>query len=109
MKIRIRMKQKYLLDECVCENIGLAGSDFISSVDVLGRGASDEKVWNLVKKTNSMLVTNDKRFLCDALSNNKPVWYYEKGIIIRPKIIKDSKYSDVISYYSQKTGEIVIP
>ena len=61
------MKQKYLLDECVCENIELGGSDFIRSVDVLGKGASDDKVWNLVKKTNSMLVTNDKKFLCDVL------------------------------------------
>jgi len=109
MKIQIRMKQKYLLDECVCENIGLGGSDFIRSVDVLGTGASDAKVWKLVKKTNSMLVTNDKRFLFDALSNNKPVWYYAKGIIIRPRITKNYKYSDVISHYSEKTGEIVIP
>ncbi len=99
---------KFILDECINKKSGL-GDDFISSTDVLGYGASDKEVFELVKDTNSILVSNDKRFILDALVENKPVWYQEKGILIKPVIEKDLKYSDVLTFYCQKTKEIVIP
>jgi len=99
---------KFILDECVDKNTSL-GDDFISSVDVLGRGASDKEVLKLANDTKTTLVTNDRQFILDALIENKSVWYQEKGILIKPVIQSDLKYSDVLTYYCQKTKKIVIP
>jgi len=99
---------KFLLDECVSKNTAL-GDDFIQSIDVLGEGASDKEVFKLVKDTKTILVSNDKRFILEALVENKSVWYQEKGILIKPVIHRDLKYNDVLTYYCQKTKQIVIP
>jgi len=99
---------KFLLDECIVKKSGL-GDDFISSVDVLGRGASDKEVFKLANDTKTILVTNDRQFILNALTENKPVWYQEKGILIKPVIQRDLKYQDVLTFYCQKTKQIVIP
>ena len=99
---------KFVLDECIDKNFSL-GDDFISSTDVLGHGASDKEVFKLAKETNSILVTDDQKFMLHALRNNKPVWDYSRGRLITPVIDNDLKYSDVLTHYIQKTGNIIIP
>ncbi len=103
------MKPKFLIDECISKRLCVGDSDFIKSVDILGEGASDRKVFDVVKDTNTILVSDDKRFLFNALANNRTVWYHKEGILIKPVIQKDTKYSDVLTFYLQKTNEIVIP
>jgi len=100
---------KIILDECIGKSICVGDSDFIQSVDAVGRGASDKQVWKLVEKTDSILATDDQRLMLHALRNNKPVWDYTNGRLITPVIDNDPKYSDVLTFYCQKTKKIVIP
>ena len=100
---------KIILDECLGKSICVGNSDFINSVDAVGRGASDKQVWKLLEKTDSILATDDQKFMLHALRNNKPVWDYKNGRLITPVIDNDLKYSDVLTHYTQKTGNIVIP
>jgi len=100
---------KIVLDECIGKSICVGDSDFINSVDAVGRGASDKQVWKLLEKTDSILVTDDLKFMLYALRNNKPVWDYKRGRLITPTIDNDPKYHDVLTFYCQKTKQIVIP
>jgi len=101
------MKPKYLLDENVsCKKDTIVDSDSIRAVDILGRGASDDQVLELAQKTKTIIITNDKRFIVQALGDLRPVVDYNRGILITPKV---EKYTDMITAYLQKTKGIVIP
>jgi len=56
-----------------------------------------------------MNMSDDKKLMLHALRNNKPVWDIRHGRLITPKIDNDLKYADVLTFYCQKTSQIVVP
>jgi len=70
------------------------------------KGASDNQVFELAKKTNTILVTRDKQFILYMLGNHNPVVDYNGGVLITPKI---EKYIDFRTDYILRNREIVIP
>lgn len=104
------MKPKYLLDECVSAKVGFFDNVFAQSVDLIGRGASDQEVLKLSKSLKIPIKTSDKRFALSILLENEPVLYKceNKTTMIIPKIINDPRFSDPVTYYLLKTQSVVI-
>ena len=69
---------KYVVDECVSINWPNehSSSNFIKSIDVVGCGATDNKVLSLVGRLKRGLVTADRRFAMRAVWDNKAVIYH---------------------------------
>ena len=102
---------KYLYDECVsCRDV-FEGRNFIQSIDVVGKGATDEKVGDYAVKNNMLLITSDIKFALNMLIQSKPVIFKNGGdyTLIKPKTEKSRKYSDPITNYLLENDQVVIP
>jgi len=84
---------------------------FVHSIDIIGRGATDKQVFELVKKYNAGLITFDKRFALSTLEDGYPVVLPNgtESTLIKPIIEKSPKYSDPLTYYAMENDQIVIP
>jgi len=47
------MRRQFMLDECVSAKKDFDGKYFVQSVDVVGRGATDDEVFEVAKKTKT--------------------------------------------------------
>ncbi len=106
----------YVIDECVStrtkEHLRIKNvKDFVHSIDVIGRGATDEQVFELVKKKKAGLVTFDKRFALSVLQSGYSVIlpYGNDSTLIKPTIDKSPKYSDPLTYHILETDAVVRP
>ena len=104
---------KFLLDESItCRNTVPGFSSFFNSVDILGQGASDDKIFQYAKKNDLIVVTKDKRFALDMIvSGNKTVYVTDKyqSTLVNPSIDVNPKYHSPITYYLQEHEEIILP
>lgn len=113
------MKKKFLLDECITihwpYNTGDI-DDYVSSVDIIGRGAKDDEVFDLAKKLNRILVTSDMKFTLKVLLMNQPVYFQKQNgerYFVKPNIGKKEnigKCNDFVTQYLlSEEDEIIIP
>jgi len=107
---------KFIVDECVSvktkEQFRVKNvKDFVHSIDVIGRGATDEEVFELVKKNKAGLVTFDKRFALSVLQSGYSVILPsgDNSTLIKPIIDKSSKYSDPLTYHILENDQVVRP
>ena len=106
----------YVIDECVStrtkEHLRIKNvKDFVHSIDVIGRGATDGEVFELVKKNKAGLITLDKRFALSVLQSGYAV-ILPHGIdstLIKPTIDKSVKYSDPLTHYILENDQVIIP
>ena len=115
---RENTKLKYLLDECVTihwpYNTGEI-HDYVNSVDLIGHGANDDKVFELALKLNRILVTSDMKFTLKVLLDNHSVCFQKMNgerYFIKPqaeKIADVGKCDDYITQFLLKSEEIIIP
>ncbi len=114
------MKPKYLLDECIGINWpsmqrNLKDFDYVSSVDVVGRSAKDEKVLEYAIKFNRILVTADKKFAITAIFTNVQLVYIDsngKTYFMKPSIEKIEEVEisdDLTKFVSNHDEQIIIP
>jgi len=84
---------------------------FVHSVDVVGCGASDPEVFELVKKNKAGLITLDKRFALNTLRDGYPVVIPDElgGVLIKPIIERSPKHSDPLTYHLLENDEVVMP
>lgn len=105
----------YVIDECVSvrtkEQFRVKNvKGFVHSIDVIGRGATDGAVFELVKKNKAGLITLDKRFALSVLQSGYTVILPGgENIRIKPTIDKSPKYSDALTYYLLENDKVVIP
>lgn len=95
------MKAKYLLDECNSNRKCFRSGLFVSSVDLIGQGASDKEILELSKSLKIPIVTSDKKFALNVLLENESVIYSwgNKTTMIIPKIINDQRFSSPLTHY----------
>ena len=106
----------YVIDECVSvrtkEQFRVKNvSGFVHSIDVIGRGASDGAVFELVKKNKAGLITLDKRFALSVLQSGYSVIlpHGTDSTLIKPIINKSPKHSDPLTYHILETDAVVRP
>lgn len=104
---------KLLLDENISyRNNKSIFPPFFKSVDILGAGVSDDKIFQYAKKNNMVIVTKDKRFALDVIVSGSMVVVITdnyQSILVNPSIDVNPKYSSPITYYLQEHDEIIIP
>ena len=113
------MKPKYLLDECIGINWpsmhrNLKDFDYVSSVEVVGRSAKDEKVLEYAIKSNRILVTADKKLAITAIFTNVGMVYIDsngKTYFMKPSIekIQQVEISDDLTKFMSNQDQIIIP
>ena len=105
----------YIIDECVSiktkEQFRVKNvNGFVHSINVLGKGATDEEVFELVKRNKAGLITLDKRFALSVLQSGYTVILPgHENIRIKPIIDKSPKYSDPLTYYLLESDKVIIP
>lgn len=109
----IEMKPKYLLDECVSIHFPSKNEDFLNSINILGAGAKDDKILRYVKKTNMILISCDKKFSLNIACDQEPVIFIDRkdGQAYKLTAEKDpdlGKFYDPVTYYIQKTQNVII-
>ena len=107
----------WIVDECVSINWPneYSGSNFIKSIDVVGCGATDDKVLSLVGRLKRGLVTADRKFAMRAVWDNKTVIYhrhngvrtYIKTTKKKLRSIPDPGY--LLTHYVLENDQVVIP
>jgi len=108
---------KYVVDECVTIRYpnNYTGSNYIKSIDIVGCGASDDKVLSLVRKLRRGLITRDRKFAIHALWDAKTVIYHKPNgtrIQIKPNRRKlRSMVTDEtrLTKYCAENDQVVIP
>jgi len=106
-----------IVDECVSIHYPdkYSGSNFIKSIDVVGPGASDDKVLSLVGRLKGGLITRDRKFAIHALWDAKTVIYHKPDgtrIQIKPnrkKLRPMVTQSMRITNYLRENDKVVIP
>ena len=108
---------KFVVDECISIHYPdkYSGSNYIKSIDVVGCGASDDKVLALVRRLRCGLVTRDRKFAIHALWDAKTVIYHKPNgarIQIKPnkrKLRPIFPESVRLTNYALENEEVVIP
>ena len=105
------MKPKYLLDECVSSRAGFFDYTFAQSVDLVGRGATDDQVLEYSKSHKMIIVTKDRGLVLKTILGNNPIIYSCKentALIIPKKVELNRKYADPVTFYLQKSQSVII-
>ena len=108
---------KYVVDECVTILLPdkYSGSNFIKSIDFVGRGASDDKVLSLVRRLRGGLITRDRKFAIHALWDAKTVIYHKPDgtrIQIKPnrrKLRSMVTEGTRLTKYCAENDQVIIP
>ena len=108
---------KYVVDECISINWPneYSGSNFIKSIDVVGCGATDDKVLSLVGRLKRGLITSDRRFAMRAVWDNKAVIYHRTNGVrtyIKPtkkKLRSIPAQGHLVTHYLMQNDQIIIP
>ena len=108
---------KYVVDECVSISWPneYSGSNFIKSIDVVGCGATDDRVLSLVGRLKRGLVTSDRRFAMRAVWDDKAVIYHRINgdrTYIKPmkkKLRSIPAQGYLVTHYLMQNDQIIIP
>ena len=108
---------KYVVDECVSINCPnqYSGFNFIKSIDVVGCGATDDKVLSLVGRLKRGLVTADRRFAMRAVWDNKAVIYHRTNgdrtyiKITKKKLRSIPAQGYLVTHYLMQNDQVVFP
>ena len=108
---------KYVVDECVSIHWPneYSSSNFIRSIDVVGCGATDDKVLSLVGRLKRGLVTSDRKFAMMAVWDNKAVIYHRtNGVRTYIKTTKKKlrpifQRSQLATHYLMQNNDVVRP
>ena len=108
---------KYIVDESITIHYPdkYSGSNYTKSIDVVGRGASDDKILSVVRKTKRGLITRDRKFAIHALWAAKTVIYHKSDgtrIQIKPNRKKLRPWvtdGTRLTNYALENDQIVIP
>ena len=100
------------MDECVTIDGKRYGNGYLNSIDVLGPGASDDLVLELVKKHGCGLITRDKVLMIRTLMANHPVNFHRQDggmVFLKPDLESGRKIGDPLTAYILDSGKVVIP
>ena len=104
---------KFIVDECVSIHGKIYGNGYLNSIDVLGPGASDDRVLELVKKHGCGLITYDKVLMIRTLMANHPVNFHRQGgggmVFLKPDLEAGRKIGDPLTAYILEKDQVVIP
>ena len=107
----------WVVDECITINWPneYSSSNFIKSIDVVGCGATDDKVLSLVGRLKRGLITADRKFAMRAVWDNKIVIYHRPNgdrTYIKPtkkKLRPIPAQGHLVTHYLMQNDQIVIP
>ena len=108
---------KYVVDECVSISWPneYSGSNFIKSIDVVGCGATDDRVLSLVGRLKRGLVTSDRRFAMRAVWDDKAVIYHRTNCVrtyikpVKKKLRSIPAQGYLVTHYLMQNDQIIIP
>ena len=117
MKVKL---EKFLLDENMTYNhdndnsntASLSSYPFFKSIELIGCGASDEKIFQYAKKNNMTVITKDKRFALHMIMKGyKTIIMNDnlKSVLVDPKIDTTQKYGSPLTYYLHEHNTIILP
>ncbi|PBO84538.1 MAG: hypothetical protein COA77_08845 [Thaumarchaeota archaeon] len=106
----------FFVDACVPQGVKeLSSEQYLSSIDVLSRDASDDCIFEEAKKRNRIVITKDIGFVIRTLIKNENIilqTFDGKRILLSGITIDEncpSKSPDKRTKYLIKNNEIMIP
>lgn len=111
-------KPQYILDECVSIKLPIpVCSTFVESKNVLGKGASDDEIFEYAKKYNLMVVTRDYWFAEKILAEGYPVLlllFRNKWGIVEPtknvSTLMESLFDKcTLALMTKRAGMVILP